>query len=66
MGHSGNSLKILITIDFSNQIPISGLNERDLLTNFALYSKGRHFSIKRFHILIFCNIHLEMNFGNLY
>ena len=36
-------------------------------SNFALYSKGRHFSITRFDILIFCNIlHLEINFGNLY
>ena len=26
-------------------------------SNFALYSKGRHFSITRFDKLIFCNMH---------
>ena len=30
---------------------------------FTLYSKGRHFSITKLDILIFCSIlHLEMNF----
>ena len=30
---------------------------------FTLYSKGRHFSITKLDILIFCNIlHLEMGF----
>ena len=33
---------------------------------FTLYSKGRHFSITKLDILIFCNIlHLEMGFWNL-
>ena len=33
---------------------------------FTLYSKGRHFSITKLDILIFCNIlHLEMDFWNL-
>ena len=33
---------------------------------FALYSKGRHFSITKLGILIFCNIlHLEIDFWNL-
>ena len=33
---------------------------------FILYSKGRHFSITKLDILIFCNIlHLEMDFWNL-
>ena len=59
MGHSGTSLKFTIIIDlqmFSNQIPISDLNKRDFFSNFALYSKGCHFNITRFHILKFCNI----------
>ena len=33
---------------------------------FTLYSKGRHFSITKLDILIFCNIlHLEIDFWNL-
>ena len=33
---------------------------------FTLYSKGRHFSITKLGILIFCNIlHLEIDFWNL-
>ena len=33
---------------------------------FTLYSKGRHFSITKLDILIFCNVlHLEMDFWNL-
>ena len=33
---------------------------------FTLYSKGRHFSITKLDILIFCNIlHLEIGFWNL-
>ena len=49
------------------KMPTSDLNKRDLFSNFALYSKGYHFSITSFDILIFCNIlNLEMNFGNLY
>ena len=33
---------------------------------FTLYSKGRHFSITKLDILIFCNIlHIEMNFLSL-
>ena len=33
---------------------------------FTLYSKGRHFSITKLDILIFCNIlHFEMDFWNL-
>ena len=33
---------------------------------FTLYSKGRHFSITKLDILIFCNVlHLELNFWNL-
>ena len=33
---------------------------------FTLYSKGRHFSITKLEILIFCNIlHLEIDFWNL-
>ena len=33
---------------------------------FTLYSKGRHFSITKLDILIFCNIlHLEMDFWKL-
>ena len=35
-------------------------------SNFALKSKGHHFSITLFDILIFCNmLYFEMNFGNL-
>ena len=44
-----------------SKISISDLNERDLFSNFTLYSKGCHFSI-----LILYNIqHLEMNFAVL-
>ena len=33
---------------------------------FTLYSKGRHFSVTKLDILIFCNIlHLEIDFWNL-
>ena len=32
-------------------------------SNFVLYSKGCHFSITRFDIIVFSN---EMNFGNFY
>ena len=33
---------------------------------FTLYSKGRHFSITKLDILIFCNVlHVEMDFWNL-
>ena len=33
---------------------------------FTLYSKGRHFSITKLDILVFCNIlHLEIDFWNL-
>ena len=43
---------------FSKRSPKIGL--------FTLYSKGRHFSITKLDILIFCNIlHLEMGFWNL-
>ena len=42
------------------KIPILHLNKRSFFSNFALYSKGRHFSIKTFYIPAFCNIlHLE-------
>ena len=48
-----------------SKIPISNLYKKDLFSNFALYSKGRHFSFKRFDTLVFCNIlHPEINFGN--
>ena len=44
------------------KIPILDLNK-----SFALYSKGRHFSITKFDILVICNIlHFEMDFGNLH
>ena len=60
------TIKFSVTIDlqiFSNHIPISDLNKRDFFfSNFALHSKGHHFSITRIHIQILCN----MNFGNLY
>ena len=37
------------------------------LSNFALYSKGLHFRITRFAILILCTIlHLEKTFEHLY
>ena len=40
------------------------LNKRGFFSNFGLYSKGSHFSITRFDILIFCNLlHPEMNFA---
>ena len=49
-----------------SKILISDLNERDLFSNFTLYSKGCHFSITRFGILILYNIqHLEINFAVL-
>ena len=42
-------------------MPISDVNKRGSFSDFALKSKGSHFSIGSFDILIFCNIlHLEM------
>ena len=39
---------------------------RQIFQLFTLYSKGRHFSITKLDILIFCNIlHLEIDFWNL-
>ena len=50
-----------------SKIPILDLNKRILFSSFALYSKGRHFSITKFDILVICNIlHLEIDFGNLH
>ena len=61
MGHSGTQ-----SFKKMSKIPISNLIEEAFFSNFALYSKCRHFSITRFCTLIFCNIlHIEMNFGNL-
>ena len=37
-----------------------------ILQLFTLYSKGRHFSVAKLDILIFCNmLHLEIDFWNL-
>ena len=78
MQHSVTGLKFSTTIDLQifktffvqssknmSKISILDLNKRGFFSNFALYSKGRNFSIAIFDILIFCNIlHLEMNFEN--
>ena len=50
-----------------SKITISDLNKGSLFSNCALYSKGRHFSIIKFDIPVFCNVlNLEMNVGNLH
>ena len=73
-GHCGTRLTFSITTDYKSskvslyiiskdmsKKTISHPNKRALFSNFALYSKGRYFSITRFDILIFCNIlNLEM------
>ena len=68
MGHSGTGLKSSYSLlKNMSKIPISNLHKRNIFLKFALHSKGPHFSITRFEILIVCNkLLLEMNFGNLY